>query len=38
MRTGRPSARRRGLDRTALALICMGLAVLALALMLLGFP
>ncbi|MHB2208671.1 hypothetical protein [Methylobacterium sp. CM6257] len=38
IRLGRAALRRSGLDRTALALICTGLAILALALLLVGLP
>jgi hypothetical protein len=38
IRPGRAALRRSGLDRTALALICTGLAVLAGALLLGGLP
>ena len=37
-RIGRTAMRRTGLDRTAIALIGAGLALLALALLLVGFP
>ncbi|RZK93952.1 MAG: hypothetical protein EOO66_09015 [Methylobacterium sp.] len=35
---GRPAMRRPDLDRTAVVLICAGLALLALAQLLVGFP